>query len=169
MLTYNFLTCLIFITNMYKSRFCGDNRLSCLHNDQRLIYTFLFTIYISIFSIGKRIFRRFKWVNILIDKKGRSSLREENKNNWPNKSVKQDNKQRTQLMVLQTMTQAVPHLVQSKYMPNKIKHVTFLIILQFLSMKVKLAVAVFRNQTRGLALHFTYPVPLAGVNLQNNL
>ena len=40
----------------------------------------------------------------MIDKKGRSSLREENKNNWPKKSVKQDNKQRTQLMVLQTMT-----------------------------------------------------------------
>jgi hypothetical protein len=111
----------------------------------------------------------------LIDKKGRSSSREENKNNWLNKSVKQDNKQRTQLMVLQTMTmmQALPrwgpHLVQSKYMPNKIKHVTFLIILQLLSMKVKLAVAVFRNQPLGLALHFTYPVPLAGVNLQNNL
>ena len=111
----------------------------------------------------------------MIDKKGRSSLREENKNNWQNKSVKQNNKQRTQLMVLQTMTiiQALPrwgpHLVQSKYMPNKIKHVTFLIILQFLSMKVKLAVAVFRNQTLGMALHFTYPVHLAGVNLQSNL
>ena len=98
----------------------------------------------------------------MIDKKGRSSLREENKNNWLNKSVKQDNKQRTQLMVLQTMTmiQALPRWGQSKYMPNKIKHVTFLIILQFLSMKVKLAVAVFRNQTLDLALHFTYPVPL---------
>ena len=46
----------------------------------------------------------------MIDKKGRSSLREENKNNWPKKSAKQDNKQRTQLMVLQTMTmiQALP-------------------------------------------------------------
>ena len=48
-----------------------------------------------------------------IDKQ-KSSLREENKNNWPNKSVKQDNKQ----MTLQTMTiiQALPrwgpHLVQ---------------------------------------------------------
>jgi hypothetical protein len=26
-----------------------------------------------------------------------------------------------------------------------------------------------QESNRGLALHFTYPVPLAGVNLQNNL
>ena len=98
--------------------------------------------------------------------KGRSSLRKENKNNWPKKIRK--TRQQTEDAINgptnndndTSIAKVGPHLVQSKYMPNKIKHVTFLIILQFLSMKVKLAVAVFRNQTLDLALHFTYPVPL---------